>query len=227
MPPGGSSTSINPSANVSSGGQEIISYELYNVTSFHEISLQISYSQSLLGTLTRPLLFTLIAGIIAAAYVTTRKLRAEAKPLVVTERPVTLPVLRQFCGLYEEKIALILEMERLDDRFQRRRMKKREYQKQTASYKKNVAAIEKDIARLRPKLTKAGGRYAQTVKQLEIREAERESVKTSLIHLESRYRKRRISLAAYQKLRRDLENKLKKTSSRMDRLIIRLKEETL
>ncbi|MFX1351719.1 MAG: hypothetical protein ACFFA1_05830 [Promethearchaeota archaeon] len=227
LPPGGSSTSINPPANVSTAGQERISYESYNVTSFHQISLQISYSSSLLGTLTRPLLFTLIAGIIAAAYVTVRKLRPEVKPLVVTERPVTLPVLRQFCGLYEEKIALILEMERLDERFQRRKMKKREYQKQTVSYKKNIAGIEKDIAELRPKLTKAGGRYAQTVKKLEIREAERESAKTSLVHLESRYRKRRISVAAYQKLRRDLENKLKKTMSRMDRLLIRLKEETL
>lgn len=227
LPPGGSSTSTNPPANVSSEAQEIITYGSYNVTSFHQISLEISYNPSLLAALTRPLLFTLIIGVIAAAYVTTKKLRPEAEPLVVVERAVAYPVLRQFCSLYEEKIALLLEMGKLDERFQRRKIKKREYQKQTASYKKNIAGIEKDIAKLRPKLSKAGGRYAHTVKQLEIREAERESVKTSLVHLESRYRRHRISAAAYQKLRRDLENKLKKTSSRMDKLLIRLKEETL
>lgn len=227
LPPGGSSTSITPPANVSSGTQEIITYGSYNVTSFHEISLEISYNPSLLATLTRPLLFTLIVGIIAAAYVTTKRLRPEAKPLVVVERPVTHPILRQFCSLYEEKIALLLDMERLDEKFQRRKIKKREYQKQTVSFKKNIGSIEREIAQLRPKLRKAGGRYAETVKQLEIGEAERVSAKTSLAHLESRYRKHRISVAAYQKLRRDLENKIKKTSSRIDSLLIRLKEETL
>jgi len=189
-----------------------------------EIQLEFDFTQSYFHILARPLIFLIILGAVCASYVITKRVLPSKERLFERATVVPTPILLEFCSLFEEKVSLVAEIEKMDEDLKRRRLKKRIYRNQRKTADRKILELNKDIEELKVHLKNAGGRFAQIVNELEINEAERESAKDGLFNLEQRYLRKKISVVAYQKLSKDLTNRHKKSKTKIDKLLFELRE---
>ncbi|MFX1293971.1 MAG: hypothetical protein ACFFD2_03795, partial [Promethearchaeota archaeon] len=197
-----------------------------DVTSYNSNSIKLEFdtSKSYFNFLSRPLIFILILSILCSSYVVIKRVFPLKEGLLKRETVVPTPILLEFCSLFEEKVSLVSEIEKLDEDLKKRKIKKRIYRSQRKTAEKKIIELNKDIDELKITLKKAGGRFTQIVNELEINEAERQSAKDGLYNLEQRYLRKKISIVAYQKLIRDLNNRHKRSKTRIDKLLFELRE---
>ena len=197
-----------------------------DITSYNSmvIELEFDYSLSYLSFLARPLLFIIILGVACSSYVIFKRVLPAEERAFERMTVVPTPILLEFCSLFEEKVSLVSEIEKLDDDLKRRKIKKRIYRNYRKTAERKILELNKDIEELKSTLKNAGGRFAQIVNELEINEAERESAKDGLYNLEQRYLRKKISVVAYQKLSKDLTNRYKKSKTKIDKLLFELRE---
>jgi len=188
------------------------------------VEMEFDTSASYLYVLARPLFFFLVLIAICSVYVITKRILPSEERLFERKTVVPTPILLEFCSLFEEKVSLVSEIEKLDEDLKKRKIKKRIYRNQRKTAERKILEINKDIEDLKIHLKNAGGRFAQIVNELEINEAQRESAKDGLFNLEQRYLRKKISTVAYQKLAKDLETRYKKAKVKIDKLLFELRE---
>ena len=210
--------------------QNKVIYTYYNVTSSTgNLKIKIVYNVNPLYIFTRPLTYTAILTAIATIYIATRKVQvAVTPPTVEVPVPVPLPtpVINEFCRVYEEKLALLLELDKLEEALKTRRIKKKDYKRRVKLYERELMSINKEVEKVKEELRKVAPKLEDYIKRIELLEAERESVKASINQLERSYKTGRITKLAYAKLRRQYEGRLRKIYSNMDKVIFELREAT-
>jgi hypothetical protein len=207
--------------------QYVVKFDAYNVTSLHQSEFTIKYVYPVQPALARPMLISLLFGLICLAYVGARRipgLREEGQ-VITAPAAVDSTALGEFCALYGEKVALLLQTERLDQSMLARKIPMPRYRKEVKDAERKLRALERDIQTRARLLTQAGGRYAANVRQLELLEAERLSAIEAQRALEQRYRQKRITFEVYKKIQMDLEKRSDKAIAGMDRILLSLREE--
>ncbi len=219
--PLGAMTSISPT------GQYLVSIKANNVTSITQSEVNLNYVYPILPAFTRPVVLLLFVGIFCIGYVIVRRVpffREEEEEIVVAAE-VDPAILSEFCALYGEKIALLLQSERLEKTMLQGKISKPRYRKEKKNFERKIRALDKELAGRSQPLIEAGGKYESSVRQLELMEAERVSAIEALHALEQRYRQKRITASVYQKLQKDLQKRRDKAVGRMDRILLALREE--
>jgi len=210
--------------------QNKVIYTYYNTTaSTGNLKINITYSVNPLYTLTRPLTYAAILTAIATIYIATRKVRVAVTPPTVevpVAVPVPTPIINEFCRVYEEKLALLLELDKLEEALKTRKIKKKDYKRRLKIYERELMNVNKEVEKVKEELRKAAPKLEDYIKRIELLEAERESVKASINQLERSYKTGRITKLAYAKLRRQYEGRLRKIYSNMDKVIFELREAT-
>jgi len=207
--------------------QYVLKLDTYNVTSLHQSEFTIKYVYPVQPALARPMFISILFGLICLTYVAARRipgLREEEKA-IATPAAVDSTALGEFCALYGEKVALLLQTERLEQSMLARKIPMPRYRKEVKDADRKFRALERDIQTRARLLTQAGGRYAANVRQLELLEAERLSAIEAQRALEQRYRQKRITFEVYKKIQMDLEKRSTKAITGMDRILLSLREE--
>ena len=211
----------------SSNGQYVIRYHEYNVTTLHRSVVSLQYVYPLQPAFIRPSLIFMIFAIIGFVYLVWRRTPFFHEEEQIVTAPISIDptILGEFCALYGEKVALLLQAERLEKNLLAGKLSKPRYRKERKNFERKLRALENVLqGRTRP-LIEAGGKYESSCQQLEFLDAERLSAIEALRALEQRYRQKRITANVYQKLRSDLEKRRDKAVSRMDRILLDLREE--
>jgi len=210
--------------------QNKVIYTYHNITaSAGDLKIKITYKVNPLYVLLRPLTYTMLIAAIAAIYMAIRKVQVAVIPPTVevpVPVPVPIPVVKEFCRVYEEKMALMLEIDKLEEAFKTGRIKKKDYKRKVKLYERELTSITKEVEKVKEELRKAAPRLEDYIKRIELLEAERESVKASINQLERSYKTKKITKLAYTKLRRQYEGRLRKIYSNMDKIIFELRETT-
>jgi hypothetical protein len=219
--PQGAEVTISPT------GQYLVRFHAYNVTSLHQSDFAISYVYPVQPALVRPMLISLVFGVICLAYVAARRIPGlrEEERMIAAPAAVDSTALGEFCALYGEKVALLLQTERLEQSMLARKIPVPRYRKEVRDAERKLRTFERDIQTRARLLTEAGGRYATSVRQLELLEAERLSAIEAQRALEQRYRQKRITYEVYKKIQMDLEKRSNKAIAGMDRILLSLREE--
>jgi hypothetical protein len=219
--PPGAETTISPT------GQYLVSLSAINVTSISQGELNLYYVYPISPAFIRPLLLFLVIGVICIGYVAVRRISyfREEEEIIAAVLEVDPAILGEFCALYGEKIALLLQTERLEQNMLQGKMSKPRYRKERKNFDRKFRALERELVARSQPLVEAGGKYESSVRQLELLEAERVSAVEALHALEQRYRQKRITASVYQKLRKDLQKRRDRSVSRMDRILLSLREE--
>ena len=219
--PFGAETSISPT------GQYSVSLLATNVTSISQAEVNLYYVYPITPALTRPLLLFLIVGLVCLGYIAVRRIPyfREEEEIIAAVPEVDPAILSEFCALYGEKIALLLQTERLEQSMLQGKVSKPRYRKEKKNFERKLRALERDLASRSQPLIEAGGKYESSIRQLELQEAERVSAIEALHALEQRYRQKRITASVYQKLQKDLQKRRDRAVSRMDRILLTLREE--
>jgi len=208
-----------------SHGTIILTYKSDYVTPFENKVIQITFTIDFFDLLLRPIIFMLIISIIASIYVLTVKLRKKERDTTILKREF-IPVneIREYCSLYEEKNALILEIRQAEEGARRKKIAKKNYKNILDKNTSKIDEIQQEINPFKKVLLETNITFENVLKRLDLLEAERISVKDSLNLLESRYKRGRLpSRAAYLKLSDDFKKRRRKIERNIDKLIQQLR----
>lgn len=213
------------------------SYVFHNQTQRNPSALTVVY-QSTLGAVARPVLFSLIIGVIAAVYVLYRKVELpeevlgarideedydEASRLKQVGAPPEL--LSDFANLYSRKTSLNIDLEKLEASRRRGKVKKREYMMREGDLKKQIEQIDSKLPSVKEELARHGPKYRDLIAQLELQDERIEGAKAGLRQLLLRKKKQRISRVAFEKSRQDYLKTIQKATSATDRILLSIQEE--
>jgi len=196
-----------------------------NVTYYDSQYISLSYTPNFVYSVWRPLLYSILIASLCVIYVVSKGIRKEIMEVKVVE-VAPKEKISKFCDLYENKVSIIMELEKLDDMLRRRKIKKREYNAKVSLYNEKLRNINKSIKSMREELLKEYPRIEDMIKNIELYEEQWESARTSLKLLERRYYSKKISKEIYEKLKDEQEKKLRESIENIDRTIFDLREFT-
>jgi hypothetical protein len=145
---------------------------------------------------------------------------------VLTFKKDFLPIneIREYCSLYEEKNALILEIRKAEEEAKRKKLAKKSYNNILSKNSIKIEEIKGALLPFKDILAETNETFNNIIKKLDILDAERVSVDDSINLLESRYKRGKLpSKAAYEKLESDILNRRKKIDRTIDRYIQQLR----
>ncbi len=183
--------------------------------------IQFTFTIDLFNLLLRPFVFLITFLSIASVYIVLVKTRKRERDIMAIKKEyIPVDEIREFCSLFEEKNALILEIRQIEEDAKRRKIAKKTYKNLLAKNNSKIEEIQKEIIPFKKMLMESSDTFENNVKKLDVLEAERVSVKDSLSLLESRYKRGRLpSRTAYLKLSDDFKKREKKIDRTIDKLI--------
>ncbi|MFW9822647.1 MAG: hypothetical protein ACFFE4_06925 [Candidatus Thorarchaeota archaeon] len=214
-----------PKAITKSQGTTTLFYTFDYVFPVQAKLIQFTFTIDFFDLLLRPILIILIISLIASIYVLVIKTRKKeyGAPLITRE---FIPVneIREFCSLYEEKNALMLEMRQAEEDAKRKKIAKKNFKNIINKNSTKVDEIQQELTPFKKILSESGEVFENIIKKLDVLEAERISIKDSLNLLESRYKRGRLpSRAAYMKLSDDFKKRMKKIDRTIDKFLQQLR----
>ena len=132
----------------------------------------------------------------------------------------------RFVELYDEKSAMRLEAEKMEEDLSRGALNRHEYKRRKRVIELRIAELDKTLAPIKDQLSKANPRYQDMIKRLERAEADIQVVRTTSADLRNQYRSARIARELYESLISDLAKRKEKAQQTMDTIVINLREET-
>jgi len=214
-----------PKAIEESQGAKIIVYESAYVIPFESFELQFTFSIDLFNFLLRPLTIILIISIISAIYIVIIKTRRKVEgPTIFQKESIPVNEIREFCYLYEEMNALVLEIRKSEEDAKHKKVAKKQLKNIVSKNTSKIEQIKQEIIPFKQALKQASESFEEIIKKLDILDAERMSINDSLNLLESRYKRGKLpSKVAYQKLSNDFLNRRKKIDRTIDKYIQQLR----
>jgi hypothetical protein len=187
--------------------------------------IQFTFTIDFFDLLLRPILLTLFIALIASLYVLIIKTRKKDYSTQILSREfIPTSEIREYCSLYEERNALLLEMRQAEEDAKRKKIAKKNYKNVLTKNTTKIDEIQQEITPFKKLLNESGETFETIVKKLDVLEAERISIKDSLNLLESRYKRGRLpSRAAYIKLSDDFKKRRKKIDRTIDKFLQQLR----
>lgn len=192
--------------------------------------LQIEYEYSPLWLSFRPTLWIWALAIVGCTVVALwRRPKVPTPPrIAVPKLPVGLSpeYVKSFISAYEDKQRVVSELKSLEIRARKGRIPRRRYKVQRKTLETRLGALARNLAELKETMRRAGGLYADLMRQLEVAETEINEVETNIKSIEARHRRGELSLGAYRKLLADYQRRRGKAETTVNGILLRLREET-
>ncbi len=206
-------------------GTTTLVYSSSTVSPKEKRIIQFTFSINYFDLLLRPILIILTISLILSIYVLTIKTRKKYYGVPILNREfIPLNEIREFCALYEEKNALILEIRQAEEDAKKKKIAKKNLKNILNKNTSKVDEIQNEIIPFKRILMEPGKVFRTVVERLDLLEAERISIKDSLNLLESRYKRGRLpSRAAFRKLSEDFKKKRKKIDRSIDKYLQQLR----
>ena len=218
-------TSSPPEAILKTVGTRVLVYSSENTSPFEKRPILFTYTIDIFDLVLRPIIFIMIIAFLASIFVLIIKTRKREEDLSIFKKEfIPTSEIREFCSLYEEKNALILEIRKVENETKRKKVAKKTYKNLLTKNTAKIDQIKEEILPFKKVLTETSDTYNNIIKKLDILDAERISVNDSINLLESRYKRGKLpSKAAYQKLSDDFFNRRKKIDRTIDKYIQQLR----
>ena len=214
-----------PEAMFKTAGTRVLVYNSENVSPLERKTILFTFTVDIFDLILRPLIFMLIIAFLSSAFVLIIKTQEREEQLSVFKKEfIPTNEIREFCSLYEEKNALILEIRKAENEAKRKKLAKKTYKNLLAKNTTKIDQIKGEITPFKKLLMETNETFNNIVMKLDVLDAERLSVNDSLTLLETRYKRGRLpSKAAYQKLSDDFFNRRKKLDRTIDKYIQQLR----
>ena len=183
--------------------------------------IQFTFTIDIFNLLLRPIVFIIIFLSIVSLFVVAVKIRKKEKDISAMKKEyIPIDEIREFCSLFEEKNALLLEIRQIEESAKRKKVSKKTYNNVVTKNNSKIETIQDEIIPFKKMLSDTSDIFDNIIKKLDVLEAERTSVQDGLSHLETRYKRGRLpSRSAYIKLSDDFKKRQKKIDRTIDKLI--------
>lgn len=216
----GSTPQANSVKKVGTFGQEV-DFERSNVTFLDDLGLQVTYKYNTVWEAFRPTLWSSLVVLAVVGTYGTLRLRRKTEGGEVSQSQATL---RNFIELYEERLSLSREEEKLDDDLEARRIGRSEYNRHMEECRTKSSGVLAQLKGLKDRIARDMPQYGMLMNETEAAEVEMEVERTNLRELETRLRNRRVSRDAYVRLRDEYIRRMGRARARIERAIVSLRE---
>lgn len=217
--------SSSPEAIYKAGGTKVLVYSSELVSPFEKKPVLFTYTIDIFDLILRPIILIMLIAFLSSIFVLIIKTRKREEDVSVFKKEfIPTSEIREFCSLFEEKNALLLEIRKAEIDTKRKKIAKKSYKNLLTKNTAKIDQIKEEIIPFKKILMESSMTYSNVIKKLEILDTERISVNDSLNLLESRYKRGKLpSKAAYQKLSDDFFNRRKKIDRTIDKYIQQLR----
>lgn len=214
---------VTVEANLPEGAQSQsrVNSDLNNVTRFDNLNFDIRYRYNFLWASFRPVSWV---GVLAVVFSAILYLRGAAKPAVAIA-PVVPDTLRKFVDAYEEKTRILLELKSMERQVRTGKLSRRRQSLRRTSLDSRLSALAKELTDLRSEIEAAGGRHADMMRQLEVAEADLETLEEDIQRVEARHRRKQLSAEASRRLLDEYNRRRERAENAISGVILRLKEQ--
>jgi hypothetical protein len=207
---------------IKEGFSEKAKYILYNLTEFIEQNIELEYRYIILWIALRPLLlFGTSAAVLGGALF----LKLKYKRKSVTKTTLHLDSISNFLQKYEQDQSLKLELESLDSQVRMGKISKRKYKLRKSSLVGHISQIKKEIETILKNQIFQESKYGNMVKQLNIADAEIETIKNNIQRVRTRLRQRQISTEAHNKLMIEYNKIKERAENKIEEILLRFRED--
>ncbi len=134
-------------------------------------------------------------------------------------------LISRFVDLYDEKSAMRLEADKMEEDLNRGAINKNDYKKRRRVIDLKNAEIDRTLLPVKEQLSASQARYQDLLRKIERAEAELQVVRSSAIDLKNQYRGARISRELYESLSSDSQRRKQRAQQAIDNIVIGLREE--
>lgn len=210
-----------PSIQGNIGGSDFVEFDTVNSSALVSQTLAVSFNYAWYWGFIRPWFYAsfiyFIGLVFVAAYL-------RQKPVTIPTAPGVIEDLAKFCDLYDDKTALGLEAVGLEESLRRGKIPKPLYDRRVQEIEARRANLDRQLGDLSRSIRTSAPRHAKSLDQVELLEAELRTVNATIKDLQRQYAARKVSRRVYDDLMYTYEGRLRKIQSRIDSLIINLRE---
>jgi hypothetical protein len=213
-------SSQNPTSSYMDHGKTVHVYDFNGVTPLHNLTFTIEYKYLSFWTAFRPITWLAAVEAIVAVFLVASRGK---KVMPVTVAP--LETIRRFVGLYDERTALRLEIDRLQEDMARGGISKHDYRRRRKDIDSRLDEINRSLGSVKQQLRSAAGRYDEMIRKLDKAEAEIDAAKASEAQVRVQYRSGKINKDVYETVLSDVRKRVARARETIESTSITLREE--
>jgi hypothetical protein len=139
--------------------------------------------------------------------------------------PVPVEKLREFVGLYDERLALSRELIVMEDDVSRGALVKHEFRRRSKVMELRLDEVNKSLMEVKAELRTISLHYDDLIRRIDRAEAEIEASRASLNQVRSQYRSGRSTRETYDNLVNSIEKRIDRAEETVETILITLREE--
>ena len=211
----------SPVANPIQIGQNDRTINLQRVTDLNPLSFGLTFSYSAFWAAfpVLPWILALEIIIFAAAVV----LKIQRGPEV--EVPIPVERLREFVGLYDERLALTRELVIMDEDVSRGSLVKHEFRRRSKVMELRLDELNKSLMEVKSELRGISSRYEDLIRRIDRAEAEIDASRASMNQIRGQYRAAKFTRETYDSMVKDINKRIDRAQETMETILITLREE--
>ncbi len=175
------------------------------------LEVVVEYDWPILYSALRVVQWLIIAACVIAPIYISKRRRVEERGR--EEKPREL---ESFRGIYLDRIALLAELEELQEKFERKEVGRETYDRRFGEITRRQGELLRDLRRLRSRLEGEPG-LTKKLEAIDMDEEELRRVESDLRALEAHFRSRRISRGEFERRRKELVRRIRQARIRLER----------
>jgi len=139
--------------------------------------------------------------------------------------PVPVEKLREFVGLYDERLALSRELVVMEEEVARGGLVKHEFRRRTKVMELRLDEINKSLMEVKAELRDVSPRYDELIRRIDRAEAEIHASRASLSQVRSQYRSGKSTRETYDAMVNDITRRIDRAEATVETILITLRED--
>ena len=139
--------------------------------------------------------------------------------------PVPVEKLREFVGLYDERISLLRELVVMEEEVARGGMVKHEFRRRTKVMELRLDEINKSLMAVKAEIRAISQHYDELIRRIDRSEAEIQVCRGSLNQVKTQYRSGKTTRETYDAMVNDLTKRIDRAEGTVETILITLREE--
>lgn len=216
------SNNIAPASRTESSAYEtVLGYSFEIATPLQDFTLNLRYRYLPFWSALVPLMWVLLVEVAFAAVLVASKLRKPVRAVAVA--PVDR--IMEFVELYDERTALSLELDKMEQEIARGAISRHEYRRRSREIDRRIEETRKELQVVKAALSSASTRYDEMIRRIERAEAEIDAGKASMAQLRIQYRTGKMARHVYDSMVSDVTKRQNRARETINSIIITLREE--
>ena len=198
-----------------------LSFSFSEVTPSEDLSFEIGFKYNVFWGSFYPTIWMGLLAVVASAFLF---FKGESKAISVTTVQIPSTEIRSFIESYEEKVSIRSEIESLEQRLRKGKIPRRRYKVRKKMLDSRLATVSRNLTNLSDKIRRAGSKYPNMMRQIEVAEANLEGAERDMQRVKGRYRRGEVSKGAFGKLMEEYQGRIEAAEATIDGVLLRLRE---